>query len=88
MTAVKITTPPGFTVTEINKNSFYVQPTGERLTQTVAFRLPPSEYMALLPFFESFHDGRSATALRWLINQPEVMAVIERQARGETLHPE
>ena len=88
MTTVKITVPPGFTVAELNDNTFYVSATGERLTHTVAFRLPPSEYLALLPFFESFPDSKGSVALRWLICQPEVQAVIERQTQRATLRRE
>lgn len=85
-----ITVPPGFTV--VNRNgAFFVEHNGERLTHTVAFRLPPSEYLNLLPFFESFPDGKSSIALRWLVNQPEVQAVMARQTgsvqRGSASSP-
>ena len=54
-----------------------------RLTHTVAFRLTPGEYLALLPFFEQFERGGSE-GLRWLINHPEVQEVILRRTQEGT----
>lgn len=48
----------------------------ERLSHTVAFRLTPSEYLKVLPFFESFDGGKGSNALRWLLDQPEVLRLM------------
>lgn len=49
--------------------------TSERLAHTVAFRLTPTGYLDILPFFEAF--GSDSEALRWLLDQPEVQRVIK-----------
>ena len=85
---VSIVCPPGFHITQDDEGTYRMEPTGERLTHTVAFRLPPSEWFALLPFFESFSEGKGSVAIRWLLAQPEVQAVIERKAQAATTRPE
>lgn len=78
-----ITLPPGFRLVE-TPTGMVVEPDGERLTHTVAFRLTPSEYLELLSFFEVFSGGRGSEALRWLLAQPEVRDVITRRVQQAT----
>lgn len=53
--------------------------TPERLTHTVAFRLTPSEYLRVLPFFESFDGGKGSDALRWLLSHEQVQALMRER---------
>lgn len=54
----------------------------EHLTHTIAFRVSPSEYLDLLPFFESFETRGGSEALRWLVRHPEVRQVMAEQVTG------
>ena len=82
MNTPNVSLPPGFDMVETSPGVYQVVPTGERLTRTVAFRVPPSEYMGLLPFFEAFPGSRGSVALRWLINQPEVQAIMRTRVEA------
>ena len=53
------------------------------LTHTIAFRLTPSEYLGLKPFFEAF-DGGASEGFRWLLSQPDVADLILRKAQEAT----
>lgn len=53
--------------------------TSERLAHTVAFRLTPTGYLDILPFFETFESAQGSEALRWLLDQPEVQQVIRNR---------
>lgn len=48
----------------------------EHLTHTIAFRVSPSEYLDLLPFFEAFETHLGSEALRWLVRHPGVRQVM------------
>lgn len=86
MTTPNVSLPPGFNMVETSPGVWQVIPTGERLTKTVAFRLTPSEYLSMLPFFEVFPDGQQSLALRWLMTQPEVQELISARVALGSLH--
>ena len=48
-----------------------------KLTHTLAFRVTPTEYLNLLPFFETFET--QGEGFRWLLNQPETQALMVRR---------
>lgn len=51
----------------------------ERLAHTIAFRVTPTEYLELLPFFDCFAGdggGGSSAGLRWLLSQEATKATI------------
>ena len=78
--STKVSLPPGFRLVE-TPGGFTLERSDEKLTHTVAFRLTPSEYLDILPFFEVFSGGRGSEALRWLLQQDEVRDVISRRVR-------
>lgn len=48
-----------------------------KLTHTLAFRITPSEYLELLPFFETFET--QGEGFRWLLSRPEVQELMARR---------
>lgn len=51
-------------------------PKTQKLVHTVAFRLTDAEYLELFPFFEAF-EGHASPAIRWLLSQEPVTAVMQ-----------
>lgn len=76
----QIQVPSGFTVIEHDDGSVEVVRTGVKLCQTVAFRVTAQERAAMQPFIDSFPDGSTSEALRWLICHPAVVALMERRS--------
>lgn len=69
--------PVGYILVE-RDGEWVVERSDERLSKTVAFRLTPSEWAELMPFFDSFPSGSVTTAMRWLLSQEEVRVTTAR----------
>lgn len=55
----------------------------EPANRTIAFRCQPSVYARLIPFVESFEEREWGTALRWLLDDETVKAVISERIRSQ-----
>lgn len=71
--------PPGHSIVTRPDGTIEVVADGERLTKTIAFRVTPTEFVALQPFIDTFPNGAVTTAMRWLIQQPAVKEEMRRQ---------
>ncbi len=77
---------PGLVSRELPDGTTYIEPSGERKTQTVAFRVAPSTHAQLIaPLVDSFPDGQISTAFRWLLEHPAVAEVIRRKISESTV---
>lgn len=72
----QIVLPPGYHMVTKQDGTTAVEPTGEVLTRTVAWRVTPTDYADLKVFFETFPNGSVAQAMRFLMDHPEVRAVM------------
>lgn len=50
-----------------------------RKERTWGARLTDSEWIAFLPFIDTFYAASPSAALRWLLEQEEVRAVIDKR---------
>lgn len=74
---------PGLQARQLDDGSIYVEQSGERKDQTVAFRVTATEFVQVIqPFVESFPQRQFSVAMRWLLDQPEVKELIERRVRS------
>lgn len=82
----KIEMPAGATLRENEDGSLTVvlDPTGEPLSKTIAFRTTSTAYVGMLAWRESFADRTWASAFRWLFAQPEVTEAITRRMAAQT----
>ncbi len=77
---------PGLVARQLPDGTPYIEPSGERKTQTVAFRVTPSTHAQLIaPLVDSFPDGQISTAFRWLLEHPAVAEVIRRKISESTV---
>jgi hypothetical protein len=76
LTEQRVKIPPGTTLITHEDGTLEVIANGERLSKTVAFRVSPSEYVELIPLFETFTNGSVTQAMRWLLQEDEVRRVI------------
>lgn len=58
-------------------------PTAELRRMTLGWRVTTAEYVAMLPFFDTFINV--AEAMRWLTSQPQVQAVIDERVASATV---
>jgi hypothetical protein len=78
---------PGLVARQLPDGTTYIEPSGERKTQTVAFRVAPSTYVTLLaPLVDTFPDHQISTAFRWLLEQPAVLDAIRGKISEATVH--
>jgi len=70
--------PPGMSLRE-TENGFEVYVNKEPLTKTVAFRLTASDYVAAMSLVECFPDKSWGAAMRWLLQDATVRAVINER---------
>lgn len=85
-TAKPIQLAPGLVSRELPDGTTYIEPSGERKTQTVAFRVAPSTYVTLLaPLVDTFPDHQISTAFRWLLEQPAVLDAIRGKISEATV---
>lgn len=62
---------------------------GRSVVRTIGFRVDPAMELELYDFFDAFPNARAATAMRWLLSQPEVKAVMQRKiAQSYERNPE
>lgn len=78
--------PPGHRAETRPDGVIEVVATNEAMTRTLAFRMEPSRFVALMPFFDSFPDGSYAHALRWLLEHPEVKLVMAQRVADSRQH--
>lgn len=81
-----IKVPYGHTILVGEDGAIEVVATGERLTKTIAFRVTVTEFVALMPFFESFPNGSMTTAMRWLLDQPAIKAEMAARVAASRIH--
>jgi hypothetical protein len=82
-TVVKnLVVPEGYIAVE-RDGRVIVERSGETLSKTMAFRVTPSTYSELVPFFESFPDGSPTSAFRWLLEHDDVRALMADRIRAQ-----
>jgi len=86
-TVPPVIVPAGFRLQEAPGGKFEIVRIDERLSETVAFRLTPSERVTLRPFIDSFASGSIGEALRWLVTHPEVRAVMASRVEASRTSP-
>lgn len=59
----------------------YYPPTDNPKSHCVSWRMTAEEHAFLLPLFAAFPDRRPSTAMRWLLNHPEVRSVMVAKMR-------
>lgn len=58
--------------------------TEDRPTKTIGFKVTEEAYAALIPFFEAFHTQTVSEAMRWLIDNEGVKAIMLNRIRSQT----
>ena len=84
ITAPKIQVPPGMTVREQDDGTYIVEKSEVAFSKTVAFRMSSAMFADMLPFLASFPQRSWASGMRWLLEQPETVAAIERRMSEQT----
>lgn len=60
----------------------YYGPTDTPKAHTISWRVESDDYAGVyLPFFAAFGDRKASTAMRWLMERPEVRMVINAKIR-------
>lgn len=84
--APDVVVPSGFELQHVDGVWTLVR-SDERLTKPVSFRVTPSERAALAPFFDSFRGGSTTEAMRWLMSQPTVKALMAERVEATRTGP-
>lgn len=81
--APDIKIPPGMALVQTERG-WEVIPNREPMSKTVAFRLPASTYNEVLGLVECFPDKGWGSAMRWLLDDDRVKAVISEHIGAAT----
>lgn len=82
-TTPEIKIPAGMALVETERG-WEVVLNKEPMSKTVAFRLPASTYSDVLGLVECFPDKGWGSAMRWLLDDDRVKAVISEKIAGAT----
>lgn len=76
--------PPGFGVEQEGDVTRVVKHPDELLAHSLSVRLTARGYADVKPFLQSFGDRRTSDALRWLLEHPDVRAVMRDRVSETT----
>jgi len=69
-------------ILEETPDGYVVKRSGDLLSKTIAFRLSAGHYADIRPFLESFPQRSWAAAMRWLLSDERVRAVMAERVRS------
>lgn len=68
-------------MTEPGRSPHYYPHTGKPQNHVISWRVPTETWARMQPFFAAFDDRKMATAMRWLLEQPNVRETINEKIR-------
>lgn len=71
-----IIVPAGMEIITHPDGTLEVVASTEIRSKTIAFRLTPTELVNLQPFLDTFPEGSATQAMRWLLAEPGVRALM------------